>query len=210
MSIGAVFLAALGPAAVELHPELRAQLSAEPTGQDGERFAGVFSLAGSRYRRLAALAVPVIGPHAIVTRFARDVPFALTLRARTSPAGGPVLETTREFRFADATQSISDRLVATSAPGVVRNTLGTRGRVELLEECTVGAGGALRMRSRAITVRIGRLRLPLRGVLRMDVDLEDRWDEVERRRTVALRASSPLLGTVLEYRGWYAPAAAGQ
>lgn len=210
---GAVFLEALGDAAERLHPAVLAQMRVQVAEGTEDVAEGVFDVAGSRWRRLAALAVPVVGRGLLTTRFARDVPFRLRTRAERSrgaltgsrPAGSgrPVLVATREFRFPGATQRVTDRLSATGRGGIVHNVLGDRGRVETLEQCTVTPDGALRMRSRAVALRVLGRRIALRGILRIDVELEDGWDEARQRRTVAMRATNPLLGTVIEYRGWY-------
>lgn len=197
---GAVFLEALGPEAERLHPEILAQMRASATL---DRAEGVFTVAGSRFGRLGVLALPLVGPRMLVTRFGRDVPFSLHSRAGRSSSGRAVLDTTREFHFPGATQFISDRLTVSVVPGLVRNLLGARGRVELIEECSVTADGALRMRTRRIALRLWGRRFALRGILGISVDLEDGWDEARGRRTIEMRARNPLVGTVLEYRGWY-------
>lgn len=197
---GAAFLEALGEDAQRLHPEILAQMRVETERDSAD---GVFAIAGSRFGRLAGLASPVVGPGLLVTRFARDVPFRIDTVAGRSRSGRATLGTVREFRFPDATQHVRDRLVATGQPGIVQNALGSRGRVQMLEECSVTDGGALHMRTRAVALRLGRLRIPLRGVLRIDVELVDGWDEARRRRTIEMRATSPVFGTVLEYGGWY-------
>ena len=197
---GEVFLAALGADAERLHPEILAQMRAPVTS---DRAEGVFAVAGSRFGRLGALALPVVGPRMLVTRFGRDVPFSLRTHAGRTPEGRATLDTTREFRFPGRTQFISDRLTESVIPGLVRNLLGARGRVELIEECSVTAEGSLRMRTRRIALRFRGRRFALRGILGISVDLEDGWDEVHQRRTIEMRATNPLVGTVLEYRGWY-------
>ncbi|WP_350351821.1 DUF4166 domain-containing protein [Microbacterium sp. A8/3-1] len=197
---GEVFLAALGPDAERLHPEILAQMRT-PTVLDSAE--GVFTVAGSRFGRLGALAQPIVGPRMLVTRFGHDVPFSLRSRAGRTAAGRATLDTTREFRFPGATQFISDRLTVSVVPGLVRNLLGARGRVELIEECSVTADGALRMRTRRIALRLWGRRFALRGILGITVDLEDGWDEAHGRRTIEMRARNPLVGTILEYRGWY-------
>ncbi|WEK60335.1 MAG: DUF4166 domain-containing protein [Candidatus Microbacterium colombiense] len=199
-SRGEVFLAALGAEAERLHPEILAQMRVHADRDDVE---GVFTVAGSRLGRLMALTRPVVGPGVCVTRFAHDVPFALAQTTGTSRAGRPTLDTSREFRFPGTTQYISDRLTVTPLAGVVHNALGVRGRVELLEECSVTADGHLRMRTRRVALRLAGRRLVLRGLFGVAVDLEDGWDEAHRRRTIQMRVRSPLLGTILEYRGWY-------
>ncbi|MBT2486803.1 MULTISPECIES: DUF4166 domain-containing protein [unclassified Microbacterium] len=197
---GQVFLAALGADAERLHPEILAQLRA-PGGI--ERAEGVFTVAGSRFGRWGALAVPVVGPQMLVTRFGRDVPFGIRTATGRTPDGRATLDTIREFRFPGKTQYIADRLTESAIPGMVRNILGTRGRVELIEECSVSDRGGLRMRTRRVALRLWGRRFALRGILGVSVDLEDGWDEESGRRTIEMRATNPVFGTVLEYRGWY-------
>lgn len=197
---GEVFLAALGADAGRLHPEIVAQLRA-PGGV--ERAEGVFAVAGSRFGRWGVLALPVVGPRMLVTRFGRDVPFGIRTATGRTPDGRATLDTIREFRFPGTTQHIADRLTQSSVPGMVRNVLGTRGRVELIEECSVSDRGGLRMRTRRVALRLWGRRFALRGILGVSVELEDGWDAEEGRRTIEMRATNPVLGTVLEYRGWY-------
>lgn len=198
---GEVFLQALGADAERLHPELLAQMRA--VAPDEDHAEGVFEVAGSRFGRLSALGRPVVGPRMLVTRFGRDVPFTLTVRCGVTAAGRAALDTTREFRFPRSTQYITDRLTTTARPGIVHNVLGARGRVEMLEHCSVTDDGALRMRTRRVALRLAGRRIPLGGAFGVDVDLEDGWDESRGRRTIRMRATNPLFGTVLEYRGWY-------
>lgn len=197
---GAAFLEALGEDAQRLHPELLAQMRVEATHDSAE---GLFEVAGSKFGRLAGLASPVVGPGLLVTRFARDVPFRIETVSGRSHGGRATLDTIREFRFPGATQHVVDRLFATGRPGIVQNALGARGRVQMLEQCSVTGDGALRMNTRAVALRVGGHRIALRGILRIDVELVDGWDEAHRRRTIDMRATSPVLGTVLEYHGWY-------
>lgn len=197
---GAAFLEALGEEAARLHPEILAQMRVEAERDSAD---GMFAVAGSRFGRLAGLASPVVGPGLLVTGFARDVPFRIDTVSGRSRSGRATLATVREFRFPGGTEHVTDRLFATGRPGIVQNSLGARGRVQMLEECTVTDEGAMRMRTLAVALRVGRRRIALRGILRIDVELVDGWDEARHRRTVEMRATSPVLGTVLEYRGWY-------
>lgn len=197
---GEVFLRALGARAEALHPELRAQMGAEGAEARAE---GVFAVAGSRFGRLTALARPFVGRRMLVTRHGRDVPFTLRTRSATDALGRATLDSERAFRFSSGTQFISDRLTVSVHAGLVRNLLGARGRVEMIEECSVTDEGFLRMRTRRIALRIGTRRIALRGILGIHVDLVDGWDAENSRRTIDMRAVNPLVGTVLEYRGWY-------
>lgn len=209
---GQVFLDALGDDAERLHPVIRAQMA---VSEDESAVEGVFAVAGSRFGRWNALARPVVGRRMLVTRLARDVSFELRTRAGHTAGGRATLDTTREFHFRDGTQFIVDRLTGTPHPGLVHNLLGEQGRVEMLERCEVTAEGFLRMITHRVAIRVAGRRLELRGPLRIDVDLVDGWDEKRQRRTISMSARSPLVGTILEYRGWYrhvdgAGAATGQ
>ena len=200
-----LFLRVLGEQAGLLDPELRAQLreGARPGGADG-----VFDVAGSRLRLLSALARPFVGPGLIITRFQRDVPFSMQEIPERTPTGEQSLVTRREFRFAGGSQRVVDRIVATGRPGELRSALGERGRIEVLMLCSVTPEGRLRMRSYRVLVRLGPARVPLAGSLGVRVDVEDGWDEALQCRTIDMRARSPLLGVVLEYRGRYRRTAA--
>lgn len=201
---GAVFLEALGAEAARLHPEILAQL--RQAGRTG-RAEGVFRIAGSRFGRTAALARPVVGPRLLVTARGSDVPFTLTTVSGRTGSGRATLDTTREFRFRGGSQVIVDRLSASVRPGLVRNLLGSRGRVELIEACSVTPEGFLRMMTVRVALRVRGRRIALPRALGVRVDLVDGWDETHRRRTIDMRAVNPLFGTVLEYRGWYREAA---
>ncbi|MFF5627258.1 DUF4166 domain-containing protein [Microbacterium sp. NPDC012755] len=204
---GEAFLRALGADAALLHPEIAAQMRTPASHARGE---GVFARAGSRYRLLNALAMPLLGRDAVVTRIASDVPFSVLTESTvtTVAVGDAVIErvtlhTTREFRFPSGAQRVSDVMTTSVHPGLVRTLLGERGRVELIEECAVGDGGTLRMRTRRAALRLGGRRIALRGILAVHVDVEDGWDDDNARRTIAVTVRNPLAGTLLEYRGWY-------
>jgi hypothetical protein len=197
---GEVFLHALGAEAARLHPEILAQMRA-PVG--GGRADGVFAVAGSRWGRLGAVAIPVVGQRLLITRHARDVPFVLHTAIVQDPSGRDTLRTVRELHFDGTTQVFEDRLLASMHRGLTRTLLGARGRVELIEECDVTADGFLRMRTRRAALRIAGHRFALRGPLAVTVELVDGWDADHGRRTIDMRATNPLLGCVLEYRGWY-------
>ncbi len=197
---GEVLVRALSDAADRLHPQIAAQLRASsPVG----RGDGVFTVAGSRYRLLNLFARPILGADALVTRFAREVPFTIETVSHVMADGTVVLDTTREFRFPAGAQRIADRLAEENHPGLVRNRLGQKGRIELIEACDADDEGSLRMSTQSVFLRVGRRRIPLGGVLGVRVEVVDGWDAENSRRTIAMRARNPLLGTVLEYRGWY-------
>ncbi len=197
---GQVFLDALGAEAERLHPEILAQYRAPVAAGHAE---GVFAVAGSRFGSWTPLARPIVGPGLLVPTRGSDVPFVLRTTSGRSTTGRATLDSTREFLFPGHTARIVDRLTVSVRPGLVRNLLGARGRVELIEECSVTDEGFLRMRTVRVALRLFGRRFALRGLLGVRVDLVDGWDAEHRRRTIDMRAVNPVLGTVLEYRGWY-------
>ncbi|WP_136044441.1 DUF4166 domain-containing protein [Microbacterium sp. K41] len=197
---GQVLLDALGAEAERLHPELLASFRRPSAVGHAE---GVFTIAGSRFGRWSALARPVVGPRLLVTARGRAVPFTLMTVSGRSPSGRATLDSVRVFGFSRGAQEIADRLTVSVRPGLVRNLLGSRGRVELIEACSVTPEGFLRMSTVRVALRLCGRRVALRGPLGVHVDLVDGWDEEHRRRTIDMRAVNPVLGTVLEYRGWY-------
>lgn len=200
--IGEVFLLALGTRSDALHPALAAQL------RDPRRrlvLRGRFTAAGSRLGAVNALARPFVGPAALLTAYERDVPFQVELRSTRDAEGSPVLRTTRRFRFRVGEQTIADALSVATVTGAVRSALGSRGRAEVTMLCDVDSEGSLRLVSQGIALRLCGVRLPLPRGLGPRIRVTDGWDEVHQRRTIEMIARHPLIGTVLEYRGWFAP-----
>ncbi len=172
---------------------------------ESDSAAGVFCVAGSRF----GPADPLWGtrwwpPDCSSHVFARDVPSGSTRWPADRDRAGRPSPARREFRFPGAIQHISDRLTVTERPGFLHNVLGVRGRVEMLEEWLrhVG-GGPCGCAPRAVALRVGRHRITLRGILRLDVDLVDGWDDAEQRRTIAMRATTPCSEQSSSTAVWY-------
>ncbi|GAB2804065.1 hypothetical protein GCM10020360_30170 [Nonlabens tegetincola] len=245
---GSVFLAALGPAAALLHPEVRRYAAGAGVVGGAVSVTGEFSVAGSRYRWLNLLARPIVGPELFVTAHERGVPFAVVntvvrvgdgagvgdsvrggdgvlgsdgvrendgvrggsvaVSPRSAPAGCQVgLQAERVFVFRRGEQRFVDVLLPGERPGTLRNLLGRDRRVELELRCSVTAEGHLRLVSERAWLRLGRLRMRLPSLLSVRADVSDGFDDASNRNTVAARVRSPLLGTVLEYRGSFTHAA---
>lgn len=194
-----VFLAALGSEAARLHP--RVLRYAEGSGDGAVTGTGTFRVAGSRFRWLGLLLRPIVGPQLLVTRYERNVPFTIVNRRVVSADGGSELRATRSFHFQKGTQVFSDILVPGVTPGTLRNWLGSAGRVDLELYCTATAQGFLRLTEGRAWVRLGRLRIRLPRLLGVRLDVEDGFDERSGRQAIDATVRSPILGTVLEYRG---------
>ena len=198
-----VFLAALGADAERLRPEVLRYVAGPPAGARVGIGEGVFEVAGSRFSGLTRLARPVVGPQLLVTAHERDVPFRIENRPAPSPDGRVELRAERWFRFSSGEQRFVDVLRVGSAPGTLRNLLGAARRVELELRCDVTPRGHLRMRSERAWLRAGRLRLPLPRPLSVRAEVEDGYDETAGRHTIRASVRNPIVGLVMEYRGWF-------
>ncbi|PII95966.1 hypothetical protein BMH32_08475 [Leucobacter sp. OLJS4] len=196
-----VFLRALGSETERLRPEVASYVAGPPAPGLVGIGTGIFEIAGSRYGRWNLLARLVVGPEVLITAQERDVPFEVVNRPARAPGGGPELRAERFFLFSTGTQGFSDVLRATGEPGILRNLLGPKRRLELRLRCGVTESGHLSLRAERSWLRLWRFRIPLPAALTVSVDLEDGYDAVAERQTIRAKVSNPILGTVLEYRG---------
>lgn len=196
-----VFLQALGVESERLHPNvLRYVTGPVDAGVVGVG-RGVFDVAGSRLGRLNLLARPVVGSELLVTAHERTVPFVV--RNTPVPGAGPSGElcAIRTFEFRGGPQSFVDVLRPGAEPGTLQNVLGKAGRVELELKCGVTDRGFLNLKSRRAWLRIAGLRIPLPGLLSVQADVIDGYDDATERHTIHATVTNPIMGTVLEYRG---------
>lgn len=198
---GSVFLGALGAEASRLHPEVRRYAAGSGLVGGAVEVLGEFEVAGSRLRWLNLLARPFVGPHLFVTAFERQVPFRVVNTVAWEAGAGLGLQAERIFHFGAGDQRFVDVLLPGETPGTLRNRLGSARRVELELRCSVTAAGHLRLVSERAWLRFGRVRLRLPALLSVKADVVDGYDDAAQRNIVEARVRSPLLGTVLEYRG---------
>lgn len=198
---GSVFLEALGADAARLHPEVRRYVAGAGVVGGAVAVDGVFEVAGSRFGKLNLLARPLVGPNLFVTAFERNVPFTVVNTVSWEAGAGLGLAAERVFEFGSGRQRFVDVLLPGDRPGTLRNRLGTARRVELELRVSVTEAGHLRLVSERAWLRLGRVRLRLPALLSVRADVVDGYDDAARRNIVSARVRSPLLGTVLEYRG---------
>ena len=201
-SDSSVFLQALGAHAARLHPRVRRYV--EGPGDGVATGDGVFTVAGSRHRWLMLLLRIIVGPDLLVSRYERNVPFTVQNRGGTTANGGPELHARRSFYFRKGTQDFVDVLMPGSSSGSLRNLLGRARRLELELRCEATAHGSLRLTEGRAWFRVGPVRLRLPRFLSVQLDVEDGFNETLGRHTIDARVRSPLIGTVLEYRGTFA------
>lgn len=198
---GSVFLNALGAAAQRLHPEVRRYAAGPGIPGAAVVVDGVFDVAGSRFRKLNLLALPIVGRNLFVTAHERDVPFHV-VNSLTRSQGGPLeLHADRAFTFTGGAQRFVDVLLPGEREGTLLNRVGSARRVELELRCSVTGDGHLRLVSERTWLRFGGLRIRLPALLSVRADVVDGFDDAAQQNTVRARVRSPILGTVLEYRG---------
>lgn len=184
---------ALGERIDELHPRLRTYFSAIPEGAVGVG-DGVFHRVGTPRRRLWPL-LRVLERHgAVAAGWEHDVPFHVENRTIASRAIGE-----RTFRFSRGSWVMRDA-VALTPHGRVVDELGEPGLLRVCFDVEVH-DGALRLTSRAVGLRLGRLRLRVPRPIAPVVRLVESFDDALDRQRISLTVDAPLLGRVYEYRG---------
>lgn len=184
---------ALGERIELLHPVLRQYFAGVPADAVGVG-EGVFHRVGTPRRVLWPLLRLLERRGVVVACWEQQVPFRVENRTIAGRAIGE-----REFRLPGGTWTMRDAVAATPRGRVV-DELGEPGLVAACFDLDV-RDGQLRMRSRAVGVRLGRLRLRLPRLLAPVVELTERFDDETRRQCVALTITAPLIGRVYEYDG---------
>ncbi|MGW9159385.1 MULTISPECIES: DUF4166 domain-containing protein [unclassified Microbacterium] len=184
---------ALGDRLDDLHPRLRAYFSAVPDGAVGIG-EGVFHVVGTPRRWLWPLLRILERRGVVAAAWERDVPFRVENRTIASRAIGE-----RTFHFARGPWVMHDA-VALTRHGRVVDELGEPGLVAACFDVEVH-DGALRLTSRAVGMRLGRLRIRIPRLISPVVRLTERFDDDIDRQQVALTIDAPLIGRVYEYRG---------
>lgn len=175
-----------------LDPGLRAYFGPVPAGRVGVGH-GVFAFAGPTVRRLGPVLRLLAWRRILFPERGRDIPF--TVRNEARPDGA--LVATRTFAFPRRPRTMLDRMTV-GAGGIV-DRLGRRGGLEVTL-CVAVVDAGLRLTSRRLAWRVGRLRVPLPPLARVVVD--ERM--VAGRQRVDARVQVTGLGEVFRYTGTFA------
>ena len=186
---------ALGPHLRELHPALQAYFSGVGSGQVGIG-EGVFDRVGPRHRWLAPFLRPLQRRSVLIAGRHTGIPFRVENRM---VAGRATAARTLRLSAGDWTMHDSVRL---SPSGRLVDELGAPATVSASFEARV-ADGAVLLRSRAVGVRLGRLRVRVPGILSPVVGLREAHDSVTGRQRVDVTIDLPLIGRVYEYGGTF-------
>ena len=184
---------ALGGRIHDLHPRLRAYFDAIPDGAVGIG-EGVFQRVGTPRRWLWPALRMLQRRGVVAAGWERDVPFRVENRTVASRAIGE-----RTFQLGRGPWVMRDA-VAVTRGGRVVDELGEPGILVVCFDVEVD-GGALRLTSRAVGLRIGRFRVRVPRPIAPVVRLHERFDDDLDRQRVSLTVDAPLIGRLYEYRG---------
>ncbi|MFJ6532145.1 DUF4166 domain-containing protein [Microbacterium sp. NPDC091662] len=184
---------ALGERIDDLHPRLRTYFEAIPDGAVGIG-EGVFSHVGTPRRWLWPFLRLLERRGVVAAGWERDVPFRVENRTIASRAIGE-----RTFQFPRGPWTMRDAAALTRRGRVVDEL----GEPALLAACfdVDVRQGALHLTSRAVGLRLGRLRVRIPRAVAPVVRLTERYDDTVHRQCMSLTVDAPLLGRVYEYRG---------
>lgn len=186
---------ALGDARERLHPRIREYVRAVPAGYVG-RGEGVFDVAGCLAPALAP-ALSIAGAMAIAFPEAgEDVPFSVENRGD----GEGVIHARRTFHFAERVRVMRDAVRPHGHLAI--DALGTGGVLEAALHVSE-VGGALRVVSRGVRVRVGSSWFRLPAAVRPRVTVTDSYDKAVGRQHVELSVSIGTSRPVYGYRGWF-------
>jgi hypothetical protein len=191
------YRAVLGPAFDELHPRLRAYFDAIPVGATGHG-RGVFDTVGTPRRWLWPVLALFGRAHVIFPVWQREVPFTVRNLPVASAERAPVVRATRRFELRGRTREMFDEIGVDG--GLIVDRLGSPALVEAWFTARV-VDGSLRLVSRRVAVRIGRLRLVVPRQLAPVVALTERYDDVREMQAVSIVVRVPLIGRVYQYAG---------
>lgn len=184
---------ALGDRIHELHPALRTYFQAIPDGSVGVG-EGVLHRIGTPRRWLWPFLRPLERRGVIVACWENDVPFRVENRTIASRAIGE-----RAFHIARGSWTMRDA-VALTRHGRVVDELGEPGLIAACFDVDVH-DGSLILTSRAVGIRLRRLRIRLPRLLSPVIRLTERFDDVLGRQIVELTVTAPVIGRVYEYSG---------
>ena len=194
MSDTSVYERVLGDAIDGLDPGLRRYFGALPPGSVGTGH-GVFAVAGSRLRALWPLWRFLAWRRVLFPEFGHRVPFTVVNTAQ--PDGS--LTAVRTVAFGPRRRVMLDRM--TVERGMLVDRIGRRGGLDVTVEV-----GALRLSSRRIGLRLGRVCLPLTRFAGVTVHERAACPAGTGARPVQavdVRITMPMLGEVFRYAGTF-------
>ena len=193
------YRAVLGPAFDELHPRLRAYFDAIPAGSTGTG-RGVFDTVGTPRRWLWPVLAVFGRAHVMFPVWERAVPFTVENVPVVAADGGPAVRAVRRFELGGRVLDMRDEIGVDG--WMVVDRLGAPVLAEAWFSARVIDGG-LRLTSRKVAVRVGRLRVVLPRTVAPVIALTERYDDERDAQAVSIVVRLPLIGRVYQYAGTF-------
>ena len=193
------YRAVLGPAFDELHPRLRAYFDAIPDGSAGTG-RGVFDTVGTPRRWLWPVLAVFGRAHVMFPVWERAVPFTVENVPVKSADGGPAVRAVRRFVLRGRVLDMRDEIGVDG--WMIVDRLGSPVLVEALFSARV-IDGAIRLTSRRVAVRVGRLRIVVPRAVAPVVALTERYDDERDAQSVSVVVRVRLIGRVYPYGGTF-------
>ncbi|MGB2948559.1 MAG: DUF4166 domain-containing protein [Rhodococcus sp. (in: high G+C Gram-positive bacteria)] len=202
-----VVRAALGPAFEDLHPKVQWRFGLSSADSACQLGVGVME----EMTHSALVPPPVLwlgGSRGLFPAGkAADVPFTVANYAYVDDIGRETLSFVRRFSFVGKAQGMNSVMVTPartsgrSAPAsdVALDYLGYHSDMVVQTRCSVESDGALLLESgppRVLGVRIPQIASAL-------TTAREWWDEEQQRHRIRIDVTSPILGTLFHYHGWF-------
>lgn len=184
-----VYEQALGRRFGQIDPGLQRYFRLPPAGMVGVG-RGVYDIAGSRWWMLRPVLAGMARRDILFPELGRDVPFTVV----NTPHSDGTLTARRSFVFPARVRVMRDTMSV--ADGLIVDRIGRRGELEVGLDLDV-VNGQVRLRSRRLALRLGRVRVPLPPVATVTVveTVEGAGQRVD------VRIRMPPLGEIFRYTG---------
>jgi len=186
--------AALGPLLYELDPGLQAYFGDLPAGTTGLG-RGTFDVVGTPRRWLWPFLRLVANEGIAVATWQKNVPF--TVYNRPDPRRR-VVRAERQIALMTGTWTMVDAIAAVGPGTTLVDDLGRHRRLRVVLEPTV-VDGALVLRSTAVGIRFGLIRVRVPNAVAPRVKLTERF--AAGRQHVSVTIDLPVIGRIYEYSG---------
>ncbi|MDJ0394009.1 DUF4166 domain-containing protein [Rhodococcus sp. G-MC3] len=200
--MSSVVRAVLGSAFEDLHPKVRWRFGLSSDDSHCQLGVGVME----EMTHSALVPPPVLwlgGKRGLFPAGkATDVPFTVANYAYVDAIGRETLSFVRRFAFAGKPQGMNSVMVTPARaekPDYALDYLGYRSDMIVHTRCSVDAEGGLLLESdgpRVLGVKIPQLASALTAA-------REWWDENEQRHRIQIDVTSPVLGKLFHYHGWF-------
>lgn len=192
----------LGSAFEDLHPKVQWRFGLTP--EDGLCHVGVGVMEEMRHSALVPPPILWLGARRGLFPGGKgiDVPFTIANYAYIDELGRNTLAFVRRFSFLEKPQGMNS-VMSTPAradnPDFALDYLGYQSDMAVHTKCIVDDDGGLTLESDAPRVR--GLRIPQAASALTSA--REWWDESEQRHRIQIEVTSPILGTLFHYHGWF-------